>query len=243
MIDNPDRPGSWRWTQDLGEDYFGTFNGRAGRLFDATQEYAQRRYYFPAVPFTRFRPDVVVGKFSGPARGVALYDLDGDSDLDIYATSTAGNRLFFQTEPLRFKDRTATMGLNGVAGTSVNVADVNGDGRADLLVGDTILLATERGFERADVLPAIPKGELQMSLFAEISGDGRPDVVLSIRAGGLRLFLNEGSAPTKMKEVTHAAGLNTEACGAGKTGYVCAGNERLWQRDHGRNPRDAGDPG
>ena len=227
MIDDPDRPHAWRWTQDLGEDYFGTFNGRASRLFDATQEYAEDRYYFPAIPFTRFRSDTVVGTLSGPARGVALHDIDGDGDLDIYATSPAGNRLFLQTDPMQFEDRTAAMGLDGIAGTSVNVADVSGDGKSDLLVDDTILIATGHGFKKTDLLPAVPKGDLRMSLFAEINGDGCPDVVLSIREGGLKLFLNDGSG-SAMKEVTKDMGLDTEACGAGRTGYACAGD---WNHD------------
>jgi hypothetical protein len=73
--------------------------------------------------------------------GAALFDFDNDGRLDIYLLQTAGpgssstNRLFRQTETGRFVDVSAGSGLD-IAGycTGVAVADVNNDGRPDVLV-------------------------------------------------------------------------------------------------------------
>jgi hypothetical protein len=178
-IEDPAKPDQWLWKQDTGEAYFGTFNGRADRLVEIVADDAKGRYYYPAKPLSRFRPDVSVGRLPGPGRGVALYDLDGDGNLDVYACSLEGDRAFIQTAALTFEDRTEALGLGGLKSPSVSVADVN--------------------------------------------GAGYPDIVMSLLGGGLRLFLNSGAAPFAYREATAEAGLKTEACGAGGTGYVSWG--------------------
>jgi len=228
-IVNREDPGLWRWTEDTKEACFGTFNGRADRLVEMVIDWQKQRYYFPATPFIRFKPDMVVGQLPGPSRGVALYDIDGDGKLDVYACSPDGDRVYMQTGPLKFEDRTAALGLAGLSSPSVSFADVNCDGFADLLAGGVIYLADGKGrFVKTDLLPAVDKGQLKCAVFAEVSGDGCPDVLISTVKGGLRLFLNSGKAPWSFREASDEAGLRTDACGKDATGFVCWGD---WNGD------------
>ncbi len=81
--------------------------------------------------------------------GVAIFDADGDTDLDLYFVSGAPrlglnpssnspvNRLFLQGDDKRFVDSTAGSGLGDPGyGTGVAVGDVNNDGHEDVFVAN-----------------------------------------------------------------------------------------------------------
>ena len=71
--------------------------------------------------------------------GSALADLDADGDLDLFLADGPGpNKLYVQTAPLVFEDRAAALGVDGGAawGTGVAIADVEGDGDADIYVAN-----------------------------------------------------------------------------------------------------------
>ncbi|MEX2372911.1 MAG: VCBS repeat-containing protein, partial [Dehalococcoidia bacterium] len=162
-----------------------------------------------------------------PVRGVALYDIDGDGELDVYAITPMGGRAYLQTGPMSFTDRTEQLGLAGVGGSSVSFADVDGDGRGDLLVDATVYLNRDDRFLRSDRLPADAGTDLKSAAFVDLDGDGYPDVLVSRREGGLRAYLNPGEEGGAFVEATAALGLGRSAAGAGRTGYFAPGDWNL----------------
>jgi len=70
--------------------------------------------------------------------GAALADIDGDKDLDLLVTGLArGVRLFVNDGQGRFTEDTESAGLRGnSAGTTLSLADIDGDGDLDLYLGN-----------------------------------------------------------------------------------------------------------
>ena len=129
-----------------------------------------------------------------------------------------------------FSDDTAAAGLAGVTARSVSVADVDGDGRADLLLDGVLWrgMPQQPGAHVA-VSKAIllrSKATVLCAAFVELDGDGRPDVLVSYVDGGLGAYLQgkDGS----FSDVTARVGLDRPECGAGQTGFFAPGD---WNDD------------
>ncbi|MEI7908421.1 MAG: VCBS repeat-containing protein [Verrucomicrobiota bacterium] len=218
-------PARWNWTVDLDNEMYGTFNGHPARLAELMVDRANNRAFFPARPFDQFKDDQLVGTLDKPVRGVALYDLNGDGRLDIYAASEAGGRLYLQQENLTFTDVTHQSGLDGIRGCSVSVADANLDGRPDLLIdGKLYLQDAKRVFNPSADLPAGANQNVKMAAFTDLNRDGYPDIVISKINGGLHAYLNPGTKPGPYTDATTALGLDTPACGVGLTGFFIPGD-------------------
>lgn len=236
VLQNLEDMSRWIWTKDLDpgndsgnvEHMYGTFNGDPQRLAEMAADRAAGRYFHPAIPFDQFQEDRVIGRFPMPIRGVALYDVDLDGDLDVYACSPGGDRLYVQTASFAFADGTAELGLGGNRSVSVSLADANADGLPDLLLDGALWLqngdpgATK--FTRSDLLPAAANENVKSSAFVELNGDGFPDVVVSRIGGGLTALLNPGTCQGGFADATAALGLKTEDEVADGNGFFTAGD-------------------
>jgi hypothetical protein len=223
---DPQQPQSWTLVSDAdaGKDagsadiMFGVFNGSVDRLCELVQDEAAGRGYFPAQPFTRFSA-AVVATLNEPIRGVGIHDVNADGRLDLIATSAAGVRVLLQDEKAAWTDATQRLGLAGVTAVSCALADVDGDGDADLLLDGRLYRMDGDGWKATDLLPAMEN--VLSAAFVELAGDARPEIVVSIRDGGLRAFTfapRAANAPA-CKEVTAELQLDQAENGGGASGY------------------------
>ena len=228
QLDSLEAPGVWHWEEALGDEMVGTFNGAAEQLLVMMKDAAAGRYFFPSRPTVKFKKDLVLGDFKSRVRGGAVYDIDNDGRLDVYACNENGNRAYIQTGSMQFEDRTKKLKLDGVAGVSCSFADVDADGDADMLADGMIYLGSQRGFERSSGLSVRSEQEIRGSAYVEVNGDGLPDVVVSLVGGGLRLYVNDMKGGGGFRDATHESGLDGERMGAGKTGFFAPG---YWNDD------------
>ena len=220
------KPGGWTYEASSTQVMVGTFNGAPGRLADMLADTAKGTAFFPADVNVRLNRDVAVGTLPGGAGGVALFDIDGDGNLDVLACSQKGVRAYLQEGKMKFTDATEKLGLSGVSGISCGLADVNADGRSDLLIDMQLFLKQEKRFVKSTMLKVAKDTPLKVSSFVELNGDGNPDIVLSCDGGGLTVLLGDGKGG--FTDATEKLGLTAKECGAGGNGYFAPGD---WNGD------------
>ena len=225
-ITDPAAPSAWTYEAASEDVMVGTFNGDSARLADMLVDTKNGTAFFPADVNVRLNRDVTVGTLPGGVRGVALFDIDGDGDLDILACSESGIRVYLQGDSLAFTDRAENLGLSGISGICCALADVNADGRSDLLVGTQLFLKQEKGFAKGTMLKVAKDTPLKVSSFVQLNGDGHTDILLSHVDGGLTALLGDGKGG--FTDATGDLGLADEACGAGGNGYFAPGD---WNAD------------
>jgi hypothetical protein len=202
------KPGEWVWIGQCGEAMVGTFNGSVDRFEEMVLDFQAGTSFFPALVYARFKEDQVLAKFSGPIGGVALYDLNSDGRLDVLACTPDGVRVLQQDKELAFTDATDKLGLAGLKANQLSLADLNHDGRVDLLLDGVIYLGSESGFKKSAALPAEAVKDLRQATFVDLNGDGYPDVLVSRIGHGLQAYLNPGEKGGNFRTATADLGLD-----------------------------------
>jgi hypothetical protein len=137
---------------------------------------------------------------TGSALGLALADLDGDQDTDIYCSTSPTDVVLRQVAPGTFLPHP----IAGVASTGAQLVDVDGDGDLDAVVRGRAqpIVRNQGAGQFADavgsgIAASIPEG----TVAADFDGDGDIDVV-----AGARLWRNHGTG-TFAAAATPIAGL------------------------------------
>lgn len=161
----------------------------------------------------------------------SFFDADGDGDLDLYVVSGSyehdredplqADRLYLNGGDAKFvRAPEGTLPPNFDAGSCVAPADFDGDGDIDLFVGSRVipgeyplaptsrLLINEGGrFHNAPekTAPGLAKaGLVTDALWADINGDQKPDLIVSLEWGPVEIFTNQGGI---LGKTTMEAGL------------------------------------
>lgn len=149
-----------------------------------------------------------VASFSGAVREVAIGDVDGDGDLDMYAPSGKGqsDRFFINQGNFVFADESATRigGLKSNAG-STRFGDLDDDGDLDIFVGDSFATGsnvvghiykndgTGKFALDATALPALTGDEGDDVDFLDVDGDFDLDILVNLHSANALLLINDGT--------------------------------------------------
>lgn len=115
---------------------------QGGPLFDPDAERPSDRLYRNVGTPGTFRFEDVTDASgidaTGYGMGIATGDVDGDGDTDVFLANYGANQFFENLGDGRFRDVTSASGLGVDAewSASASFADIDGDGRLDLYVGN-----------------------------------------------------------------------------------------------------------
>lgn len=141
--------------------------------------------------------------------GLAVGDVDGDGAPDLLLASSAqGDRALLRLSRREGEPRFLPVELTAIPGRSfvqaVALGDLDGDGRADLLVSTLasgtggftsrvdVLLSRPPGFEMRPVLSEAGRKPRGAVAIGDLDGDGRPDLALLSGDGTLETHLGDG---------------------------------------------------
>jgi hypothetical protein len=158
---------------------------------------------------------------------MASGDVDGDGKIDIVlAPGTFGDARLVQRSDgaCGWQPEAVSVIRPRSYVTSVAAADVNGDGRVEVLVGytdfaqdptmygiDLLARATDGAWTRTALLRETGRGRIEAITTGDVNGDGKPDVAAVDGGGEVRVFLGDGHGAftreqQELSSATHCAG-------------------------------------
>ncbi len=135
------------------------------------------------------------------ARGVCIFDADGDLDNDVLLVRAGVNLYFENVAPEQFEERGAEVGLATESnGLGCGVGDLDRDGSPEIIVTDhdgptRVFSADADGvfFDRADALGLTDNSDQSSVVLEDVDRDGWTDLLLTgIHHGHSRLWRNIG---------------------------------------------------
>ncbi len=141
------------------------------------------------------------GSFATPA----LVDIDGDGDLDLFVGESSGSINFYRNDGTPQTPRFTLVsdeydGISAGRRSAPSFTDIDGDGDQDLLIGSEagpLLLYRNLGTPTeprfvADTTFRVALPPLSSPRFADIDGDGDPDLFAGTVSGGVVYYENTG---------------------------------------------------
>ncbi|MCY4223885.1 MAG: VCBS repeat-containing protein [Bacteroidetes bacterium] len=138
----------------------------------------------------------------------ALADLDADGDLDMLLGTWNSGSLYYRNDgtaetPHFVLDESKTVTLTRGSNSTPTFVDIDGDGDLDLFIGESsgdLNFYLNNGTPEqpqfdliSDKFEGIDVGRRSVPRFLDIDGDGDQDLILGREAGGVLLYLNEGT--------------------------------------------------
>ncbi|MBL7134644.1 MAG: VCBS repeat-containing protein [Phycisphaerae bacterium] len=119
-------------------------------------------------------------------------NVNGDKRPDLLVGAAGATRLLLAAKG-GYEDVTEKWQLRAGDARFRAAGDVNGDGKVDLLLGDTLWINGRGKFTAAARLSLQAKGRALAAALADVNGDAKRDALFLTAAGELHVFANAGS--------------------------------------------------
>jgi hypothetical protein len=155
---------------------------------------------------------------AGVPMQVAVADFNGDGNPDIAVITGQMNgftsNVFVLLGNGTGNFSTAIITASGVNGLTIHAADINGDGKQDVVIGGNgsaaLLYGKGDGTFQNPVLLSSSSGALVDAAVGDVNGDGRPDIVCAISnpTAGIAVFLQNSNGSFSPEPPLLASGNN-----------------------------------